>query len=254
MVFSDANAMYDKQAIKMLVRNFYDKRVGCVTGLMRYENPEVSNSGKGENSYWNYENFLRKFSSGIITGSIFALRRESYLPFDKFRGDDFELSMRCAINGYKVVFEEEAHSFEEVYGTAVQEFNRKVRVVSWNFESALLLLKEAFGKRKFNIFFKLISHKLLRWLISFFLFFLFISNLFCVFNYPQFMLLKLFFWGQIFFYFLALIGFFGDKFLSQKLTHIFWIPYYFCLINYAALVGIAKVFLKKTEPLWEVNR
>ncbi len=36
VVFSDANAMYQPDALRMLVRNFDDPQVGCVTGEARY--------------------------------------------------------------------------------------------------------------------------------------------------------------------------------------------------------------------------
>ena len=36
VVFSDANAMYKKNALLMLARNFADDEVGCVTGEARY--------------------------------------------------------------------------------------------------------------------------------------------------------------------------------------------------------------------------
>ena len=36
VVFSDANAMYQADALSALVRNFADPAVGCVTGEARY--------------------------------------------------------------------------------------------------------------------------------------------------------------------------------------------------------------------------
>ena len=36
IVFSDANAIYQTDALRMLVRNFADPQVGCVTGEARY--------------------------------------------------------------------------------------------------------------------------------------------------------------------------------------------------------------------------
>lgn len=253
LVFSDANAMYDKMAIKKMVRSFNDKSVGCVSGMMRYKNPKGTSSGKGETAFWNYENYLKKISSGAVTGSIFALRRDAYLPLNKYRGDDFELTVNAVIHGYKVVFEEEALSYEEVYDTTEKEYNRKVRVVSWNFESALMLLREALKKKKFFILFKILSHRTLRWLAPFFLIMLLISNLMIVLNYDS-LIYKCVLGCQIFSYLIGALSFIADKYYNKKLLTIFWVPYYFCMVNYAAFVGVNKVLFKKTGTLWEVNR
>lgn len=253
LVFSDTNAMYDKMAIKKLVRNFYDKRVGCVTGKMRYKNPNNSNSGKGESVYWNYENLLRKLSSGVITGSIFALRRDAYFPLSKFRGDDFELSMNAAINGYKVVFDEDAHSFEEVYENTEKEYTRKVRVISWNFESALMLFRESVKKMRFSISFKILFHKILRWLVPFYLIILFFSNLFLILQNES-SAYTYFFLCQSLLYLSALVSLVMERMYKVKLPGVFWFPYYFCMVNYAAVIGTGRMLLGKTGRLWEVNR
>lgn len=253
LLFSDANAIYDKLAIKKIARNFNDEKVGCVGGRMQYLNPAASISGKGEMTFWDYENFLKKMSSGAVAGSIFALRREAYLPLNKYRGDDFELSIRAAINGYKVVYEEEALSYEEVYETTKKEYKKKVRVISWNLESALMLFPEALKKKRFFIAFKILSHRILRWLVPFFLIALFVSNLVLVFNNDG-SVFKYFFWSQIFLYLSALVGFIIDRFSKLKRANIFWLPYFFCLVNYAALIGTSKTLFRKTGTLWEVER
>ena len=42
IVFSDATGLYEPDALKKLIRNFNDERVGCVGGLLRYANPSNS--------------------------------------------------------------------------------------------------------------------------------------------------------------------------------------------------------------------
>ena len=97
IVFSDANTMYKKDAIKQLVRSFADIRIGCVTGRLKYINPESSYIGKGESAYWEFDFRLKMLCSclfsmgGGVNGSIFAVRKELYDPIDKFRGDDYEI-------------------------------------------------------------------------------------------------------------------------------------------------------------------
>ena len=45
VVFSDANAMYQPDAVRMLVRNFGDPAVGCVTGESRYVGGQGTGAG-----------------------------------------------------------------------------------------------------------------------------------------------------------------------------------------------------------------
>lgn len=66
IVFSDANAMYARDAIKKLVRNFDDKRVGCVCGELKYTNSSEGVAGKGENLYWKYEKFLSYLAYSLL--------------------------------------------------------------------------------------------------------------------------------------------------------------------------------------------
>ena len=55
VVFSDANALYQPNALKMLVRNFADPQVGCVTGQARYVEGSRTAADDGERTYWDYE-------------------------------------------------------------------------------------------------------------------------------------------------------------------------------------------------------
>ena len=257
LVFSDANATYTKEAIKKLVRNFADKNVGCVSGRLCYKNSQNSTSGKGEIYYWNYETFLKKVCSRLfiqngVNGSIFALRREAYLPLSKYRGDDFELPINAAIHGYGVVFEPDAVSYEEVSETFNQEFKRKVRVASWNFRSGLILLSEALKRGRLFVAFHLVSHRMLRWCIPLFLISVFISNLFLVTNDNRVYLLV--FIIQDVFYVTAAISFFMDRVFSKKSQKLLFLPYYFCMVNYASLRGVFGAIFRKAEIVWEKNR
>src|SRR5262245_25832107 len=59
VVFSDANILYAKTAIRSLVQAFADERVGCVTGDSRYVGASSSAAHEQENSYWTYERRVR---------------------------------------------------------------------------------------------------------------------------------------------------------------------------------------------------
>jgi poly-beta-1,6-N-acetyl-D-glucosamine synthase len=254
IVFSDANAIYKKDAIQKLINNFSDERIGCVSGRMCYEKSEGDVSGGGEIAYWNYyEFFIKKISSrllslsGGVSGSIFALRKKAYFPLNRYRGDDFELSINAAINGYGVILEAEAISLEKASETLGKEFKRKVRMISWNFKSACLLLTEALRRSRIFISFQILSHKIVRWLAPFFIITFFISSMFLI---KEGMFFKIFFLAQVLFYSVSLFGLF---FQESKLK-LLLLPSYFCMVNYAAILGVFASIFKKDEILWEKSR
>jgi len=254
IVLTDANGMFKKDALLKLVRNFADPRIGCVSGELKYINPQETSIGESEGIYWRYEIFIKKLESKIqsilgANGSIYALRKELYSPISKYRGDDFELPIRVAQQGYGVVWEPEAISEEEVYPETIKEFKRKVVIIGWHFRGAFILLKESFKKNQPLLVFQLISHKILRWLIGFFLVFIFLSNILLLDN-PFYSIL---FIGQIIFYSLAIFGYFLDK-KRKKLNKLVNLAYYFCMVNLAALVGVIKGMLGKQKPTWEKVR
>lgn len=254
IVLTDANGMFKKDAILKLVRNFTDLRVGCVSGELKYINPKETSIGESEGIYWKYEVLIKKLESRIqsvlgANGSIYALRKELYSPLSEYRGDDFELPIRVAQQGHGVVWEPEAISEEEVYPETIKEFKRKVVIIGWHFRGAFILLKESFKKNQPLLVFQLISHKILRWLIGFFLVFIFLSNILLLDN-PFYSIL---FIGQIIFYSLAIFGYFLDK-KRKKLNKLVNLAYYFCMVNLAALVGVIKGILGKQKPTWEKVR
>jgi poly-beta-1,6-N-acetyl-D-glucosamine synthase len=252
IVFSDANAVYDKNAIKILVSNFSDNRIGCVSGQLKYLMPDGS-QGSGEGIYWKYEMLIKKLENLLFSllganGSIFAIRKNLYQPISIDRGDDFELPVRIAENGLGVVLEPQAISWEKSSDKGYDEFKRKVRIISWNIKSCLILLSESFAKRNALLVFQLISHKLLRWLFPVFALGLLASNVFL----PQ-LPFRVLLGFQILFYAAAALGFALEKTIG-KIPALVIIPYYFCLIHFAALVGIYKFITAKQKTIWEKAR
>ena len=257
IVFSDANAIYKKDAVKKIVRNFSDKRIGCVSGRLRYINQKRSIIGEGETTYWEYDFILKKMASrlfslagcGGVNGSIFAIRKELYNPIDRHRGDDFEISCRIEIGGYGVILETEAVSCEESSEDSKQEFRRKVRLATWNFKSTVMLLTEALQRGRILTAFLLFSHRFLRYTTPVWLILLFVNSAFLFDNGN----IRYFFYLQLVFYFLAVSGFIMEK-ADHKANAIFLIPFYFCMVNGAAFLGLTKNLFGKSELLWEKSR
>lgn len=254
VVFSDTNAIYQKDAIRRLVQNFNDLTVGCVCGELKYLNPQGVSIGETEGLYWKYEIFIKKLESKVhsvlgANGSIYAIRKKLYAPISKYRGDDFEIPIKIAQQGYGVIFEPEAVSFEKTSSTTKEEFCRKVRIIAWVWKSTLILIKDSLKPFKGLLIFQLISHKLLRWLVPIFLALLFISNIFLT----SYLFYRILLVVQIIFYLLSFWGYIEDQ-RKNKLNRIINVPYYFSMVNFAAFLGFCKFILGRQGNVWEKAR
>ena len=254
IVFSDANAIYKKDAIAKIVRNFSDCRVGGVCGELVYLKDNRSSIGEAEDIYWNYEKFLKKNEDNFFAilganGSIYAIRKNLYVPLAKNIISDFIEPLKILQQGYCFVYEPDALSYEQSNSDYKQEYKRKRRIVNRSFFS-LVKHKEFLNPLKYPLLsFQLISHKILRWMVLPFLFILFFSNVFLL----QEPIFQFFFAGQLLFYILAFAGFLAEK--TGINSRILFTPFYFCLVNFASMRGIFEYIIKrKSIVAWEPIR
>jgi cellulose synthase/poly-beta-1,6-N-acetylglucosamine synthase-like glycosyltransferase len=256
VVFSDANAMYHPDAINKLVRNFHDPKIGGVLGKLIIANPDDSSTSEGESVFKKYESLLRKANTAVHSiigadGTMLAIRRDLYKPIDPDRGDDFELALRVRIQGYGMVFEPEAVSYEKASIDFRDEIKRKIRIVSWFWKSALILLREMVHPFRGFLIFQVVSNKILRWLSPVFLILLFISSFNTAgINNPH----ALFFQLQVFFYAIAMLGGIFPGKSKNKFQKILRMPFFFIVFNYAFLIGSIKGLFLKQKPFWQKVR
>lgn len=99
VVFTDANTMVNRQAVREIVLAFEDPRVGCVAGEKRIAVQAKDNAASGgEGIYWRYESTLkaldaRLYSAVGAAGELFAVRRELFAEMERDTLlDDFVLS------------------------------------------------------------------------------------------------------------------------------------------------------------------
>jgi cellulose synthase/poly-beta-1,6-N-acetylglucosamine synthase-like glycosyltransferase len=248
IIFSDANTIYKPDAIRKLVRHFVDESIGGVCGRLILVNPLKDNWKNSETVYWRYENFIKKLEGKIQTviganGAIYALRKNLFQPLSdsKIIVDDFVISLKAVINGYDILYDEQAQAFETISPNIKDEFLRKVRIGVSNFNALIeleKLLNPLLGFPSFGFW----LHKVIRWFIPFLLMLLYISNMFLL---DQSFFCWVFICQNIF-YSLAVIGYFAENW--QWFPKIFLIPYYFSSINLALLIGFFK-FLRKQQTL-----
>ena len=173
IVFSDANALYRPDAIRKLVRNFADPAIACVSGQLVYSVDAVG-AGDCEDSYWNYEKFLKRRESDVSSliganGSIYAVRRADYVEISNDLISDLVEPLALVRRGHRVVYEPEAVSVEESSTTHTVEFRRKVRILTRSIKG-LLHMRALLNPFRYGIFsFQLFVHKVLRYFVPVFL-------------------------------------------------------------------------------------
>jgi len=255
VIFSDANALYHRLAVRNLVRNFADPEVGCVTGESRYEIEEnAADSTASENLYWRYELALKKMETKIGSlvggdGAIYAIRQSLFRSMRPEDLSDFVNPLQIVAQGYRNVYEPEAFSFEGGAESFEKEFRRKVRIVNraWR---GLWRVKQVLNPLRFGFYtVQVVSHKLLRWMIPVFMAGAFCANLFLL-SYGK--LHQTMFALQIAFYVLAIIGRLQSH--RTSISKLFYVPYYFCLVNYASLLGIISNYRGQKFAVWNTAR
>jgi len=256
VVFTDANTFLNKDALIKICRHYADPTVGAVAGEKRVhfdENADASAAGEG--FYWKYESALKKWDSELYSvvgaaGELFSVRRSLYLPVQPDTVlDDFMISMLIAEKGYRIVYEPEAYATETASENVSEELKRKIRIAAGGIQS-ILRLKSLFNPFPYPILsFQYISHRVLRWTITPFLLILsFVLNIALAFE-PGATGWQLLLFAQVLFYLLAFLGYIMEK--KQLRIKVLFIPYYFCVMNYAVLAGIIRYFTTTQSAVWE---
>lgn len=248
IVFSDANSMYQRDAIKKLVRHFCDKRVGCVCGNLKYV-AKLSAVGKGEGLYFRYEAFLKEMESkqGSVVaanGAIYALRKRLFEPIPLNAPNDFVHPIEVGLKGYFVLYEKEAIAKEKSSVAFNEEFRRRVRIVNRSY-TAYKIYSKGYRMLTSPQGFYFLSHKLVRWYLPLPLLSIFFLNISLI-NHSFYAGLFL---VQIAFYLAAFAGYICQK-RGRRFTALY-VPLYFCLINFAAIVGILRYYFRGSDIIWE---
>ena len=132
VAFSDANALWEPEALTALVAPFADARVGYVCGQVAFVNERGTNQ---EGVYWRYEMAVRELESRVRSvtagnGAIYATRRDSYLVVDPIMGHDLSFPFNMVKRGWLAVYAPQARAREKMVPSIEGEFARKRRMMS----------------------------------------------------------------------------------------------------------------------------
>jgi biofilm PGA synthesis N-glycosyltransferase PgaC len=253
ILFADARQRFERNAIKELVANFADSRVGAASGELLLDGSASASVGEGVGLYWRYEKWIRKsesrFSSVIgATGAIYAIRRDLWQPLPVMTIlDDVYTPMRIALGGSRVVFEEKARAHDLTTDSASREFSRKVRTLTGNYQLCQLMPRLLFLNN--GLLFQFYSHKLMRLAAPIFLLILLITNALIV--APPIESANTFyeasFAGQLLFYASVVAG--GYLLKRKRKVRLLNFAYVFSVMNAAALVGLI-YFIVGKRNVW----
>jgi cellulose synthase/poly-beta-1,6-N-acetylglucosamine synthase-like glycosyltransferase len=239
LVMTDAREEVESRAVRELVASLADPAVGAVSGELHIRGFEEAEGGEGVGLYWRYEKAIRRaeslFDSTVgVTGALYAVRRELYVPLDpRTVLDDVAVPMRVVMAGYRVVFESAARVFDRVADTPRREYGRKTRTLAGNYQ-LLALLPELLDPRQNRLFFQLVSHKVARLAVPWWLLLLYgTSGLLAA---EGRLLYVIAFAGQSVFYLLAVLGWLRSRYGRGPRVLDFF--YSFTFLNLAAAVGL----------------
>jgi cellulose synthase/poly-beta-1,6-N-acetylglucosamine synthase-like glycosyltransferase len=216
VVFTDADCVLHPDAITQLTQAFADERVGAAIGRNdRTMHSSADDAGtRNEALYRRMDDVVTAWESDIHStvtsnGALYAVRRSLIEPLPGARvADDLYHLISIQRRGHRTVFVPTATAVELRENDMGREAVRTIRTASAGIATVFRAPSIALRWHGWPTFFHW-SHRVMRWSGPFFLIVLFAASIMSVSNTTQFGVL---FYGQLFAYALALLGYAADRF------------------------------------------
>ncbi len=249
LIMTDANVIFKPETIWELVKKFKDEQVGIVAANILKVSLNNDGISYQERVYLSLENKIKAAESNAFNlimgaeGGCYAIRNNlfSKVP-SKFIVDDFFITFQVLIKGKQVLFNSNAICTEDVDSAISGEYRRKVRISSGNFQN-LFFFKSILFRFWKPIGFAFWSHKVLRWLTPFCLFFAFVTSALLFKTHLLFLILFL----------LQLIGLLFpliNNFVPFK-NSVFKFIVHFYLMNFALFEGFINYVKGIKSSIWQ---
>jgi len=254
LIFSDANTMYQPEAIQKMVRHLNDPTVGGVCGRLILLDAAPHHLSNEEGVYWRYETYIKMLEGRLgnvigANGGIYAIRRELYLPLPTHKriSDDLAIALNVIKHRLKMVYEENAVAIEYLTGDANREFPRRITVAGGAFHTLSALIPLLNPLRGFAAF-ALWSHKIIRWFVPFFVILAFVLNIILLGRSDVYWIPLI---VQSAVYLCALLGLIG-RFVNIH-VRLFSLCYYFVMMHVALFIGFFKFVFGLYRPTWQTS-
>ncbi len=249
LVFTDANAMFGRDALARLAAPFADPGVGLVTGQGLYA-ATAGDARAVSGGYVRYEAALREGESALgfqasADGAVYALRRDLYRELRATEVNDLLHPIQATLAGFTSRFEPEAYTVEPPSSDGGQEFRRHVRIVAQGMHLLRHWLPPLLVARRWDAVWMLLSHRALRWTTAPSLAIVLVASLALR---EHGVVYAAALAGQAAFYALALAGWAAER-AGRRLGRLA-IPYYFCLVAAAGTAGFYRCLRGGAQAVW----
>ncbi|MGZ3867295.1 MAG: glycosyltransferase [Bacteroidia bacterium] len=252
LVMTDANVYFKEDSFFELAKHFKNPEVGMICGNIIKRPLDKETVTVNELQYMNFENSIKYAESkqwNIVIGAeggCYAIRKDAYKKVPgNFNVDDFFITCLVLENEKKVLFEQDAVVYEDLSSNTKDEFRRKARIATGNFQNLFYFKKLAFTVFS-KTWFAYVSHKVLRWFTPFLFIFNFIS---CVILIPANNLLIPVFYAELF---LLVVPFLNWLLVKMKIKIGLFISLsHFMIMNAALFVGFVRNTKGVASSVWE---
>lgn len=254
LVFTDATTRLDAGALRALIRRFFSSDVGCVAGRLMYMSRTENVTGRGGETYWDYEIKLRMAESSLgsligVSGCLYAVRRSAYRAINPGLISDFVISMKMREQSLRTVLAANAICYEDTLNRGTHEVSMRVRVAIRSI-NALICERRFLNPWRYGLFaWQLWSHKLLRYASPFLWLTALGANLVLTWEHPLYGALLV---CQIAIILAGAVGFA----LQSRLANLGILsqPYYFLLTNIAAFLAALRYARGERMVTWKPLR
>lgn len=234
LVFTDVATQLNANGLTEIIHNFADPSIGCVSS----EDRVIRQDGKpaGEGAYVRYEMWLRRLESRVnslvgLSGSFFAARKTVCQDFSADMQSDFRTLLNSIRLGMRGVCDPEAVGYYLDISEPKKEMDRKIRTVVRGL-TVFFRHVELLDVFRYGFFsYQFLCHKLLRWLVPFFMIAALASNFILALNSAFYLILLAF---HLSFYIVALCV---STLAAPPNNFLLKLPSYFLTVNLAIIVA-----------------
>ncbi len=261
VLLSDADNLYDPNAVKEMVQPFSDPSVGGVSGSRVVVGSHAL--GKAEALYWRYEEQIKRAESQVescvaVAGDALALRRALYVPPPPSTiNDDYLILLGVLKQGYRFAFAPGARSAHPATETEQGEIERRARMVAGRYQ-VMFSRFQMLPFRNPVVVWEIVSHKLLRPIVPLGVIMAMIANI-VAFIWPSrlaapawLVLGRPYVWMTLAleacFFLLAILG--SITRFPGTLGKVLYVPTFVLNSNFAALKGFYRYFAGRQPVFW----
>ncbi len=188
LIITDANVIFSENTVFEMVKHYKNNNIGLVDTRMTNTKESISKTGISiQESSYNSREVKIKQNESLIWGTMmgpfggcYSLKNELFknVPIN-FLVDDFYINMNVLKKNKKAINCMNAIVYEDVSNNIKDEFRRKIRISTGNFQNLATFKNLLFSKVK-GLSFSFFSHKVLRWFGPFLLIIALLSNIFLI--------------------------------------------------------------------------